>query len=125
MAKLLIDECLHKSLVDVGHEAGHVTDHVTWLGLSGSKDWQLVQFALSHDYTVVTNNGSDFLARYAREKVNAGMLVIVPNVPPKQQLELFRAALQFIAGQDLTNTVIEVDYRAEAVECREYRFPGR
>jgi predicted nuclease of predicted toxin-antitoxin system len=125
MAKLLIDECLHTSLVDLAHRAGHAADHVTHLGLGGAKDWQLMPVIREREYAFVTNNGSDFMALYGREAVHAGLIVIVPNVPPARQRELLQAALEHAGERDLTNTVIEVDYRAEAVECREYRFPGR
>jgi len=40
--KFLIDECLHTSLVTLAHEAGHLCDHVNFLGLGGHKDWQLM-----------------------------------------------------------------------------------
>jgi predicted nuclease of predicted toxin-antitoxin system len=40
--KILIDECLHTSLVELAHAAGHVADHVNYLGHGGSKDWQLM-----------------------------------------------------------------------------------
>lgn len=58
MAKLLIDECMHTSLVELAQLAGHVTDHVNYLGLSGSKDWQLMKVIKEREYTLVTNNGS-------------------------------------------------------------------
>jgi len=125
MTKLLIDECLHTSLVALAHEAGHPADHVTHLGLSGSKDWQLMLFIREREYALVTNNGSDFLALYGREAVHAGLIVMVPNVPPAKQRELFRGALEQVGERDLTNTVIEVDYRGHAIECREYRFPPK
>jgi len=41
--KRLIDECLHASLVEVAHAAGHLADHVNYLGLGGSKDWEFRQ----------------------------------------------------------------------------------
>lgn len=123
MVKLLIDECSHTSLVELGRGAGHVTDHVNYLGLGGSKDWQLLRLIREREYTFVTNNGSDFLALYTHEAVHAGLVVIVPSVRPAQQRELFQAALIQIGRRDLTNTVIEVDYRDGTIECREYRFP--
>ena len=55
MAKLLIDECLHTSLLKLAHEAGHTTDHVNHLGLGSSKDWDLMKLILNRDYTFVTN----------------------------------------------------------------------
>jgi hypothetical protein len=40
--KFLIEECLHTSLVTLPHDAGHVCEHVNFLGLGGHKDWQLM-----------------------------------------------------------------------------------
>jgi hypothetical protein len=45
--KLLIDECLHTSLVELAHGAGDVADHVNYMSLGGSKDWQLNFLAMS------------------------------------------------------------------------------
>jgi len=42
MAKLLLDECLHASLLELAHAAGHIADHVNYLGLAGAKDWELM-----------------------------------------------------------------------------------
>jgi predicted nuclease of predicted toxin-antitoxin system len=125
MTRLLFDECLHTSLIDLAHRAGHAADHVTHLGLGGSKDWQLLSVIREREYTFVTNNRSHFLALYAREAVHPGLIVIIPSVPPAQQRELFHAALAYVAGRDLMNTVIEVDDRGGTVECREYRFPAK
>lgn len=58
--KFLIDECLHTSLVTVAHECGYVCDHVNFLGLSGSKDWELMPRIHAEQYVFVTNNRSDF-----------------------------------------------------------------
>jgi predicted nuclease of predicted toxin-antitoxin system len=62
VTKLLIDECLHTSLLELAHAAGHIADHVTYLGLGNSKDRELVKLSVERDYTFVTNNRSDFLA---------------------------------------------------------------
>jgi hypothetical protein len=32
----------HTSLVELAHVAGHLDDHVNYLSLGGSKDWQLM-----------------------------------------------------------------------------------
>ena len=69
--KLLIDECLHTSLVEIAHAAGHLADHVNYLGLGSSKDWQLMATIRSQDYTFVTNNRSDFLALHGQEPLHA------------------------------------------------------
>jgi hypothetical protein len=42
VAKLLIDECRHASLLELAHAAGHLADHVNYLGLGTSKDWELM-----------------------------------------------------------------------------------
>ena len=121
--KLLIDECLHTSLVELAHGAGHVADHVNYLSLGGSKDWQLMAVIREQDYTFVTNNRSDFLALHGREPLHAGVIIVVPSVTPVHQQELFSAALKHIGARDLTNTVVEVKYEETRVVCSEYALP--
>jgi predicted nuclease of predicted toxin-antitoxin system len=121
--KFLLDECLHTSLVAVGHDAGHVCDHVNFLGLGGRKDWQLMATIRSKDYTFVTNNRSDFAALYVQEELHAGLVIIIPNVTPARQRELFRAALSHIGKRDLINAVLEVTFSGATVACREYPHP--
>jgi predicted nuclease of predicted toxin-antitoxin system len=94
IVKLLIDECLHTSLVEVAHAAAHLADHVNYLGLGSSKDWQLMATIRAQDYTFVTNNRSDFLALHGQEPLHAGVIIIVPSVTPARQRELFSAALE-------------------------------
>jgi predicted nuclease of predicted toxin-antitoxin system len=122
--KFLIDECLHTSLISLAHDAGHLCEHVNFLGLGGYKDWQLMGLIRSRDYTFVTNNRADFTALYGRESLHAGLVLIVPSVPPGRQRELFQAALSHIGERDLTNAVLEVDLVASAITCREYVYPG-
>lgn len=121
--KLLIDECLHTSLVEAAHAAGHLADHVNYLGLGSSKDWQLMATIRAHDYTFVTNNRSDFLSLHGQEPLHAGVIIIVPNVMPTRQRELFTAALKHIGARDLTNTVVEAKYFRNQIECSEYALP--
>lgn len=121
--KLLIDECLHTSLVEVAHAAGHLADHVNYLGLGSSKDWQLMATIRAQDYTFVTNNRSDFLVLHGQEPLHAGVVIIVPNVTPVRQRELFTAALKHIGARDLTNTVVEVKYAHNQIECSKYALP--
>ena len=121
--KLLIDECLHTSLVELAHAAGHVADHVNYRGLGGSKDWQLMATIRQQDYTFVTNNRSDFLALHGQEPLHAGVIIIVPSVAPVGQRELFSAALEHIGTRDLINTVIEVEYVGNRIACSEYALP--
>lgn len=121
--KFLIDECLHTSLVELAHAAGHVADHVNYLGLGGAKDWQLMATIRQQDYTFVTNNRSDFLTLHGQEPLHAGVIIIVPSVTPVRQRELFSAALEHISTRDLTNTIVEVKYAGNRIECSEYALP--
>jgi predicted nuclease of predicted toxin-antitoxin system len=121
--KFLIDECLHTSLVEVAHTAGHLADHVNYLGLGSSKDWQLMATIRARDYTFVTNNRTDFLVLHGQESLHAGVIIIVPSVTPVRQRELFSAALKHIGAKDLTNTVVEVKYAGTGIVCSEYDLP--
>lgn len=123
VARFLIDECLHTSLVELAHAAGHAADHVNYLKLGGTKDWQLMDTVLERDYTFVTNNRSDFLALYNRAPLHAGLVIIVPNVTPPRQRELFQVALDHIGQGEIVNAVLEVEYVGDRIECREYPLP--
>lgn len=96
---------------------------MTHLALGGTKDWQLMDTILECDYTFVTNNRSDFLALYDRAPIHAGLVIIVPNVAPLRQRELFQAALDHIGQGEIVNAVLEVKYLGGRIECREYSLP--
>ena len=83
-----------------------------------------MQVIREQEYTFVTNNRSDFLALHGKEALHAGVIVIVPNVIPSQQRELFAAALKHIGTRDLTNTVVEVRFVGNDIQCSEYELPG-
>ena len=121
--KWLIDECLHVSLVALSHGRGQVADHVNYLGLGSSKDWELMEIVIERDYTFVTNNRFDFLTLYKKEAFHAGLVVIVPNVTPARQRELFNAVLDHVGTRELINTVIEVNFVRQQIECVEYAHP--
>ncbi len=121
--RLLIDECLHTSLTGVAHEAGYVCDHVNFIGLSGYKDWQLMDRIRAGEYTFVTNNRVDFAGLYRQAETHPGLIIIVPNVVPRLQRELFRAALSHIGDRELTNALLEVDLTEAGIRCREFLYP--
>lgn len=77
----------------------------------------------AQDYTFVTNNRSDFLVLHGREPLDTAVVIIVPNITPVRQREFFTAALKRIAIRDLTNTVVEVKYTRNQIECSEYALP--
>ncbi|MFG1228599.1 DUF5615 family PIN-like protein [Xanthobacter wiegelii] len=122
--KFLIDECLHTSLVGVAQARGHQADHVTWLGLGGETDWDLMPRIVAGDFTFVTNNARDFRKLYAKEEIHAGLVIIVPQVSPARQRALFDTLLEAISTEAaLVNEVIEiVEDVGEAVLFR-YSLP--
>lgn len=122
--RFLIDECLHESLAEVAHAVGFDATHVNHLGLSGKPDWALAERIVKDDFTFVTNNQVDFIRLFGGMEIHAGLIVIVPNVAPVLQRALFSAALQYLAGKELINSVLEVTIRGGIVRCAEYRLPG-
>ncbi|MGR7995793.1 DUF5615 family PIN-like protein [Xanthobacter sp. ZOL 2024] len=122
--RFLIDECLHTSLVGVAQARSHQADHVTWLGLGGETDWDLMPRIVAGDFTFVTNNARDFRKLYAKEEIHAGLVIIVPQVTPARQRALFDALLEAISTEAaLVNEVIEiVEDVGEAVLFR-YSLP--
>ena len=121
--RFLIDECLHESLVGVAHGAGFEATHVNHLGLSGKPDWELAERIVKDEFTFVTNNCVDFIRLFARMELHTGLIVIVPNAIPALQCALFEAAIQYLAGKDLINSVIDVRLEGKAVKCVEYPLP--
>jgi predicted nuclease of predicted toxin-antitoxin system len=123
--RLLIDECLHQSLVEVAHTAGFDATHVNYLGLSGQPDWALAERIIEDDYTFVTNNRVDFIRLFERMELHAGLIILVPNVVPALQRVLFQAALQYLSTGDLVNSVLEVVLEGNTVVFTTYRLPER
>ena len=121
--KFLIDECLHTSLVEVATLRGHESTHVNYRGLSGTPDWALMAMIRQEDFVFVTNNGKDFRRLYARGDVHAGLMVIVPFVPPAMQRVLFDAALEEMADGAIVNEAWEVQLKDAAVEITRYDWP--
>ena len=122
--KFLIDECLHTSLVAVAQDHGHDCFHVNWLGLSGETDWDLMPRIVAHDFTFVTNNARDFRKLYASEELHAGLVIIVPQVLPALQRELFIAVLQeFVDAQEIVNEVIEIAIEDGEAALTRYALP--
>jgi predicted nuclease of predicted toxin-antitoxin system len=120
--KFLIDECLHTSLVELATDAGHEAHHVNWLGLSGEADWDLVPRIIAENFTFVTNNASDFRRLYQGQPLHAGLVIIVPNVAPALQRELFAFVIADIAhGAEPINEAIEI--RIEGGEAVLERYP--
>ena len=61
--RLLIDECLHTSLVKVATDRLYEAYHVVHLGMSGLKDHELMSRIRDEDIALATNNAIDFRHR--------------------------------------------------------------
>jgi hypothetical protein len=73
------------------------------------------------DFTFVTNNARDFRKLYAKEALHAGLVIIVPQVLPARQRELFDAVLEELASTDeLLNEAIEVTLEDEVLVITRY-----
>jgi predicted nuclease of predicted toxin-antitoxin system len=121
----LIDECLHTSLVEVAVEYGHEATHVTYRGLSGVQDWNLMAPIREGDFTFVTNNAKDFRRLYAQEEIHAGLVILTPNVPPSEQRKLFEAALDdLVMALGLINEALEVGIVDGDIQITRYELPG-
>jgi predicted nuclease of predicted toxin-antitoxin system len=117
----LIDECLHTSLIEVATAHGHEATHVNYRGLAGTPDWGLMEPIREGGFTFVTNNARDFRRLYARQEIHAGLVILVPNVPPIEQREFFAAALDEL-GPDANpiNEVLEVSLAGGEIQLTRY-----
>ena len=121
----LVDECLHTSLVEVAQRRGHNATHVNYRGLSGVQDWNLMAPIREGGFTFVTNNAKDFRRLYAREGIHGGLVILIPNVPPNAQRELFDAALDELAADTgLINQALEVLFVDDDIRITRYELPG-
>jgi hypothetical protein len=135
--RFLIDECLSPELVQMAVRAGHTsTTCVRDRGLSGTKDWQLIEYVVAGDFTLVTCNSVDFRGRppgkpggeYSRQPIHAG-LVCLNSVYPlglQRQRDLFQIALEEVATLgDLVNKALEVfEMQDGSVELVLYDIPA-
>ena len=103
--RLLIDECLSPELVGLAIAGGHVESTcVRNRGWAGTKDWQLIEFAVANDYTLVTHNSVDFRGNgpgnlggeHAKQPIHAGLICLnsVRTMDLDRQCDLFKVALR-------------------------------
>ena len=123
--RFLIDECLCIDLVSIASQAGHEAQHIAHVGKAGWKDWNVARYASDGDFTLVTNNASDFRRLYATQPLHAGLVIIIPNVNRSTQQRLFLGALDELArlGEPV-NRVLEVDIDGDDVIFNVYDFPA-
>jgi predicted nuclease of predicted toxin-antitoxin system len=124
--RFLIDECLHVSLTQVARKQGYQADHVAWLGLGGKSDWDLMPRIVAGDFTFVTNNARDFRKLYSKEPIHAGLVILLPQVDPERQRQLFQMLLAELRPDALlVNEVIEIMIVDGAPKMVRYDLPRR
>jgi len=122
--RFLIDECLTVELAREAERDGYEAHHIAHLGRASWKDWALRDYAIRHDFVLVTNNASDFRVLYAATDLHPGLVILVPNVVQERQVLLFREALKKLARcGDTVNKVLEVDIAGDDITLSLYDFP--
>lgn len=123
--RLLFDENLSPELVKLAVAAGYVNSTcIRDRGLSGAKDWELMDFIIGGDYTLVTLNSIDFRGKgasapgglYANQAIHAGLVCFGADLPIDidVQRELTSAALEMLTRhEDLINRILEINLRAD------------
>jgi len=101
--KLLIDECLHTSLVKVATDRLYEAYHVAHLGMSGLKDHELMLRIRDEDFTLVTNNAIDFRRLFRKEQIHPGLL-------------------DYIGDRDLVDRAIEIKLTGDTSDIEEYEI---
>jgi len=71
----LLDEHISPALVRKLAEKGLYAEAVAHVGLSGDPDEHIWNYALEHDFTVVTTNARDFI-RLLNVEVHPGLIVL-------------------------------------------------
>ena len=80
---------------------------------------------LEGDFIFVTNNAADFRRLYRGQPFHAGLVIIVPQVPPSFQRQLFVAAIDEIGANDgLLNEALEVLVEDGDVIFNRYVWPA-
>lgn len=58
---------------------------------------------------------------YAKEKLHAGLIIIVPNMLPQRQCELFSAVLgELCENKQLINEAVEIWFEGDAAMVTRY-----
>jgi len=89
--------------------------HLRDLGLLSVKDWTLLRYILTGDWTLVTNNVEEFRERYTRRvRLHAGVVFLVGVDPGRDvQIEAFKTVLSSIdENPDIVNREVLVRRRA-------------
>jgi hypothetical protein len=67
----------------------------------------------------------DFRKLYGNEEIHAGLVIIVPQVVPALQRDLFTLILEeMVSGEELLNEVIEISIEGDEAVITRYSLPA-
>lgn len=112
MMRLLLDENISPALVRLLAQVDVYSQSVPHVGLAGRPDHVICQYALDHDFAVVTTNARDFIA-LLDVPVHPGLIVLRQSgLSRAEQWEWLKPVLEFVkkSGDEdfLLNKLIEV-----------------
>ena len=112
MMRLLLDENISPALVRLLAQVDVYSQSVPHVGLAGRPDHVVWQYALDHDFAVVTTNARDFIA-LLDVPVHPGLIVLRQSgLSRAEQWEWLKPVLEFVkkSGDEdfLLNKLIEV-----------------
>jgi predicted nuclease of predicted toxin-antitoxin system len=94
--RLLFDECLSPKLVEYFRSIINCT-HVQELGLEGSSDREVYEWALKNDHVIATKNGKDFVRLMPNRR--PGLIWLVDGkLTTGQQRKAMYAAIRYCEG---------------------------
>jgi predicted nuclease of predicted toxin-antitoxin system len=110
----LIDECLNDALSKTARDQGFDGYHVRRIGLGGTPDKLIAEYAVANGMIVVTNDARDYRAIYRRFVSHPGLVIVLPSVNTYEQIRLFQAVLDFIeAAETIVDQLVEVNEAGE------------
>jgi predicted nuclease of predicted toxin-antitoxin system len=84
MMRLLLDENISPALVRLLADLGVYSQPVPHVGLAGRPDHAVWQYALDHDFAVVTTNARDFIS-LLDAPAHPGLIVLRESSPSRQR----------------------------------------
>lgn len=110
--RLLLDEHISPALVTRLAEVGVYAQSVPHVGLTGRADHEIWQYALDHDFAVVTTNARDFIELLDVD-VHPGLIVLRESgLSRNEQWDRLRPVIEHVkdSGNEdfLLNKLIEI-----------------
>src|SRR5580692_9462161 len=111
--RLLLDEHISPALVARLAEVGIYAQSVPHVGLAGRADHEIWQYALDHDFAVVTTNARDFIELLDID-VHPGLIVLRESgLSRQEQWDRIEPVLQHLIERNdpdfMLNKVIEIE----------------